>query len=125
MRVEIVYNMLVHSVCQQRSQLHMYGMPYPVLLQDWSAEVNTLHTHADELKVMLCHRQGHYLSLLANGLSTLHACEVEQFEGSTQASRDAVAHDDYSSFTSVDSGRPALADDDFFLPVSLVYVDHK
>eukprot|EP00877_Chromochloris_zofingiensis_P008080 jgi/Chrzof1/3525/Cz12g28190.t1 len=86
--------------------------------QDWSAEVNTLHTHADELKVMLCHRQGHYLSLLANGLSTLHACEVEQFEGSTQASRDAVAHDDYSSFTSVDSGRPALADDDFFLPVA-------
>jgi hypothetical protein len=46
---------------------------------------------AEQLKLMLCHRQAHYLTLIARGLLQLHQLELAEFEGPAAAAAAAAA----------------------------------
>ena len=46
---------------------------------------------AEQLKLMLCHRQAHYLTLIARGLLQLHHLELAEFEGPAAAAAAAGA----------------------------------
>lgn len=51
-----------------------------LLLQEWQAEVAAMLARAEQLKVLLAHRQAHHLSLLAAVLQHLHQQEVQQYD---------------------------------------------
>jgi hypothetical protein len=50
------------------------------LLQEWQAEVAAMLARAEQLKVLLAHRQAHHLSLLAAVLQHMHQQEVQQYD---------------------------------------------
>lgn len=49
-------------------------------LQDWQAEVSAMMARAEQLKILLAHRQAHHISLLAAVLQHLHRAEVQEFD---------------------------------------------
>lgn len=48
--------------------------------QEWQAEAAAMLARAEQLKVILAHRQAHHLSLLAAVLQHLHQQEVQQYD---------------------------------------------
>jgi hypothetical protein len=55
-------------------------------LQEWQLEAAAMLGRAEQLKVLLAHRQAHHLSLLAALLQLMHRQEVQEFD-SPQPSR--------------------------------------
>lgn len=48
--------------------------------QEWQTEVSAMLARAEQLKVVLAHRQAHHLALLASVLQHLHQQEVQAYD---------------------------------------------
>jgi hypothetical protein len=59
-------------------------------MQEWQAEAAAMLGRAEQLKVLLAHRQAHHISLLAALLQLMHRQEVQEFD-SPQQSRSSGA----------------------------------
>jgi hypothetical protein len=53
-------------------------------LQEWQAEAAAMLGRAEQLKVLLAHRQAHHISLLAALLQLMHRQEVQEFDSPQQ-----------------------------------------
>jgi hypothetical protein len=55
-----------------------------VLLQEWQVEAAAMLGRAEQLKVLLAHRQEHHTSLLAALLQLMHRQEVQEYDSPQQ-----------------------------------------
>jgi hypothetical protein len=56
-----------------------------LISQEWQAEVSAMLARAEQLKVVLAHKQAHHLALLASVLQHLHQQEVQAYDQPARA----------------------------------------